>query len=66
MSKARALVFSLVTQPPSEGELIRRQQAEGRRTGLIGGLHGEVFEPAPLPTQAPRPTGWEADQNTID
>jgi hypothetical protein len=66
MSKVRARTFNLVSTPLSEEEHERRRLAEGRRTGLIGGLNGQLFEPAPKPTQAPRETGWEADPETLD
>lgn len=66
MSRVRALAYDLVTEAPPEEELRRRRRAEGPRNGLIGGLTGKLFEPAPVPTQAPRPTGWQADEHTID
>lgn len=65
MSKARALAFDLVARPLSDEERQRRRQAEGRRTGLVGDLSGRVLEPAPAPTQAPRPVG-QGDETTID
>lgn len=66
MSRARARAFDLTSRAPSEEELLRRRQAEGRRTGLIGDLHGQLLEPAPIPTQAPQPTGWVAEDQPID
>jgi hypothetical protein len=66
MSRVRARAYNLVTKVPSEEELLRRRQAEGRHTGLIGGLNGELLEPARSPTAAPSQTGWQAEEDTID
>jgi DNA-binding response OmpR family regulator len=65
MGKATELIDDLIARPLSPDELRARREAAKPRHNLVATSHGQLVEPAPAPTQAPRVVR-QAPQQTWD
>jgi len=64
MSKASQFLDDLYTRPPSQQEMMERQDAARPHTNLVATTDGRAIQLAPTPDQAP--LEWKKPESTTD